>query len=54
MQNQRQNVQTKESNMKIIKKLINIIVTLLTGKSEEAVDAGICDYSGQGRDSYGR
>lgn len=40
--------------MKLIKKLLNSIVTLLTGKSYKAVDAGICDYSGQGRDSYGR
>lgn len=40
--------------MKLIKKLINFIVTLFTGKNEDAVAAGICDYSGQGRDEFGR
>lgn len=30
------------------------LVILLTGKDAEMVDAGVCDYSGQGRDRYGR
>ena len=30
-----------------------LFVLLLTGYSKEAVDDGICDYSGQGRDKYG-
>ena len=40
----------KEDKMKHI---IEIIVLLLTGKSKEAVDLGICDFSGQGRNKYG-
>lgn len=36
------------------KKVAELFVLLFTGKSDEAVDAGICDYSGQGRDKYGR
>lgn len=39
---------------KFFKSLFNLIVVLLTGHSDEAVDAGACDYSGQGRDKYGR
>ena len=38
----------------LLKKLGGLIVLLLTGKSDEAVHEGICDYSGQGRDRYGR
>lgn len=30
-----------------------LFVLLLTGYSKDAVDDGICDYSGQGRDKYG-
>lgn len=30
------------------------LTVLLTGKDAEMVDAGVCDYSGQGRDKYGR
>lgn len=30
-----------------------LFVLLLTGYSKEAVDDGICDYSGEGRDKYG-
>jgi hypothetical protein len=43
--------------MKIIKSIFNWLRLLVGGKSEltdEAVDAGICDFSGQGRDRYGR
>lgn len=37
-----------------MKKFLEFLAFLLTGKSDEAVDAGICDYSGQGRDKYGK
>lgn len=37
-----------------MKKLLDFIVFLFTGKNDSAVDAGICDYSGQGRNKYGR
>jgi len=30
-----------------------LFVLILTGYSKEAVDDGVCDYSGQGRDKYG-
>ena len=40
----------KEDKMKHI---IEFIILLLTGKSKEAVDSGICDFSGQGRNKYG-
>ena len=36
-----------------MKRIIEFIVLLLTGKSKEAVDLGICDFSGQGRNKYG-
>ena len=36
-----------------MKHIIEFIVLLLTGKSKEAVDLGICDFSGQGRNKYG-
>ena len=36
-----------------MKKFLEWLTFLLTGKSDAAVDAGICDYSGQGRDKYG-
>lgn len=40
-----------------IKRVFAWLLFALTGRgsiADEAVDAGICDYSGQGRDSYGR
>lgn len=37
-----------------MKKFLDFLVFLLTGKSDEAVNAGICDFSGQGRDKYGK
>lgn len=37
-----------------MKKLLDFIVFLFTGKCDDAVDAGICDYGGQGRDKYGK
>lgn len=43
--------------MKILKNILNWFVFLLTGKGEvanEAVDDGLIDYSGQGRDEYGK
>lgn len=36
-----------------MKKFINWILLVLTGKYTLAVEAGICDYSGQGRTNYG-
>lgn len=43
--------------VKILKAIGNEIVFLLTGKGKvanEMVDEGLIDYSGQGRDGYGR
>lgn len=43
--------------MKILKNILNWFVFALTGKGEfadEMVDAGLIDYSGQGRDKYGK
>lgn len=43
--------------MKIIKAIFEIIAILLgadCSSQREAVNAGICDYSGQGRDRYGK
>ena len=40
----------------ILKRIGDWLMFLLTGKGEiakEAVDADICDFSGQGRDKYG-
>lgn len=39
---------------KFFKAVADFVLFLLTGKDDEAVNAGICDYSGQGRDKYGR
>jgi hypothetical protein len=43
--------------MKVLKRVLDWVVFILTGKGEianEAVDDGLIDYSGQGRDKYGR
>ena len=44
--------------MKKLKKavlaVLHVLAVLLTGKSERAVEDGICDYSGQGRNEYGK
>ena len=40
--------------MKIIKKIFNIILLLITGYSEEGVNIGALDFSGEGRNEYGR
>lgn len=40
-----------------MKKVIDFIVFLFTGKGEyakEAIDNGLISYEGQGRDKYGR
>jgi len=34
--------------------VLRVLAVLLTGRDDQAVDDGICDYSGQGRDGYGR
>lgn len=42
---------------KRLKRILDWIVLLLTGQgpiAEEAADAEIIDYSGQGRDKYGK
>ena len=39
-----------------MKKLIDLIVFLLTGKGDfakDAIEAGVVSYAGQGRDEYG-
>lgn len=33
---------------------VEFLSVLLTGKDRQIVDAGLADYSGQGRDKYGR
>ena len=43
--------------MKTLKKILNWILFVLTGKgpiADEAVDNEICDFSGQGRDNHGQ
>ena len=43
--------------MKILRNIWNWFVFLLTGKGEladEMVDEGLIDYSGQGRNKYGK
>lgn len=43
--------------MKILKKILNWFVFLLTGKGEladEMIEQDLIDYSGQGRDKYGK
>lgn len=42
---------------KFIKKVFNGIVFLFTGKgpaADEMIEAGVIDYSGQGRDEFGK
>lgn len=42
--------------MKVLKSIFNWLAFLFTGKGDianEAIDAGVIDYSGQGRDKYG-
>lgn len=38
----------------IFSRILNFIRIILTGKSDTFVDANILDFSGQGRDRYGR
>lgn len=43
--------------MKLMKKIADVIVFALTGKGEignNSVDENIIDYSGQGRNEYGK
>lgn len=40
--------------MKILKNILNWFVFLLTGKSDKCVEDGTHDFSGQGRDKYGK
>jgi hypothetical protein len=43
--------------MKILKNILNWFMLLLGAKSEltdEAVNEGICDFSGQGKDKFGK
>ena len=42
---------------KVLKRMLDWFVFLLTGKGDianEAIDAGLIDYSGQGRNKYGK
>lgn len=43
---------------KLAKTILDGLLLLLTGKggdmAKQAVDDGICDFSGQGRDCYGK
>ena len=39
---------------RILSRIINYIRFVLTGKSDTFVDQDILDFSGQGRDRYGR
>lgn len=46
----------RKMDMKIFKNILNWLCLLVGGKSEltdSAVEAGICDFGGQGRDRYG-
>lgn len=38
----------------IFSRILNYIRFVLTGKSDTCVDQNILDFSGQGRDQYGR
>ena len=43
--------------MKILKNILNWFLFVLTGRGEladEMIKAGLIDYSGQGRDEYGK
>ena len=37
-----------------MKKIINWLLLVLTGKHEKAINAKLVDLSGQGRDRYGK
>ena len=39
---------------RLVEYIVSALMVLLTGKSVSLVDAGLVDYSGQGRDRYGR
>lgn len=38
----------------IFSRILNLVRIILTGKSDDFVDQNILDFSGQGRDRYGR
>lgn len=43
--------------MKLIKRILNWFMFILTGKgpiADETIEEGLIDYSGQGRDKYGK
>ena len=43
--------------MKILKNILNLFVLLITGKgkfADEAVEAGVVSFEGQGRDKFGK
>lgn len=43
--------------MKTVKRIFDWVAFLITGSGDiarEAIDAGLIDYSGQGRDKYGK
>lgn len=39
---------------RMLKAILDVIRLLLTGKSDCSVTDGICDFSGQGRDGFGK
>lgn len=39
---------------RILSRIIDYICFIITGKSDNFVDSNILDFSGQGRDRYGR
>ena len=39
---------------RILSRILDCICFIFTGKSDTFVDQGILDFSGQGRDRYGR
>lgn len=39
---------------KFFSRILDYIRFVITGKSDKYVDSNILDFSGQGRDSYGR
>lgn len=53
MMNCSKNMKKKIHKKNLFQKVADFFALLLTGKSKDAVDLGICDYSGQGRNKYG-
>jgi hypothetical protein len=57
LSNERDNPIIKFLEVVMFKKILNWLVFLVSGKGEladEAIEAGILSYEGQGRDKYGK